>query len=623
MILNRAVTRPLEPQRPAMTAFPSPIRISWREALVFCFVAWLGGQLIRSPYLGGPVVVDDLDFLATFGLVRQGKLSFFYFMMATAGPHPLIFWKIVYYGQGLLLGASPALFRVAIGVVQAVSGLTLLALLGRYTNNRPAAWFGSLLWALSAIGGWDNPLSVMAGGFIAWGVLWLLLGMFCVSRLTDTTGWRWPLLLAACTSMTMLSWGILLAVLPALPLQYLLLEHRAGIPPRRLLGWALAWLAPMVVVGALQVSMILPEMGTAERQRDFSVVDVAQRIGGQLSMVAGNLVYGHAVVPSEESIWPKALVAVVLVVAVAALVRGQALRLLVVFAAISLVYLGLADSGGSEIDFANVVTSGRYLYIPTLFWCGACAALVARLWEFQASSAPARRRGLVVAGGVLLVLYGAHQNGVARSTRHLFDLLAFDTTERVAGQRQILLDLAAAARVRGERLRVPDLPVLPSPPSHVLWTVSAFEATFLPGELTDLEIVPADLCTSADLQQFAAALNNCRSTMVLPWAELLKLALTDFQAVAWLANFAGRDPERPLLVPLLYFTHGDVAYPADQVQRWGLSFEQPALKIASEQGVYREQSPETIARLESSAEPTAQSWVVALRQIAQQPVPPP
>ena len=606
-----------------MSASTRPIRISWREALVFLVVAWLGGQLIRIPYLGGPVVVDDLDFLATFGLVRQGKLPFFYFMMATAGPHPLIFWKILYYGQGLALGASPALFRVAIGVVQAVSGLTLLALLGRYLNNRPAAWFGSLLWALSAIGGWDNPLSVMAGGFIAWGVLWLLLGMFCVSRLTDTTGWRWPLLLAACTSMTMLSWGILLAVLPALPLQYLLLEHCAGIPPRRLLGWALAWLAPMVIVGALQVSMILPEMGTAERQRDFSVVDVAQRIGGQLSMVAGNLVYGHAVVPSEESIWPKALVAIVLVVAVAALVRGRSLRLLVVFAAISLVYLGLADSGGSEIDFANVVTSGRYLYIPTLFWCGVCAALAARLVESKICSTPTRRRGIVAAGAVLLVLYGAHQNGVARSTRHLFDILAFDTTERIVGQRKILLDLAATSRARGQRLRVPDLPVLPSPPSHVLWTVSAFETTFLPGKLHDLEIVPADLCTSADLQQFAAALSQSRATMVRPWAELLQLALVDFRAVAWLADFAGREPQRPLVVPLLYFTHGDLSYPAHQVQLWGLSFRQPALMIASEQGVYRDQLPETIARLESSAEPTAQSWVGALRQVAKQAAPPP
>jgi hypothetical protein len=596
--------------------------MSWREALVFFLFAWLGGQLIRIPYLGGPVVVDDLDFLATFGLVRQGKLPFFYFMMATAGPHPLIFWKIIYYGQGVALGISPALFRVVIGVVQAVSGLTLLALLGRYLNSRPAAWLGSLLWALSAIGGWDNPLSVMGGGFIAWGVLWLLLGMYCVSHLTDTTGLRWPLLLAGCTSMTMFSWGILLAVLPALPLQYLLLEHRAGISKRRLIGWALAWLAPMVIVGALQVFMILPEMGTAERQRDFSVIDVAQRIGGQLSMVAGNLVYGHAVVPSDEAIWPKALVASVLAVAVAALVRDRALRLLLVFAAITLVYLGLADSGGSEIDFANVVTSGRYLYIPTLLCCAACAALVARVAAAQTFAAPSRQRGLIVAGSALLMLYGAHQNGVARSTRRLFDEFAFDTTERVAGQRQILLDLAARARGQGQRLRVPDLPVLPSPPSHVLWTVSAFEATFLPGELNDLEIVPADRCTSADLRQFAATLNQVQSTMVRPWGELLQLSLTDFQAVAWLATYAGREPQRPLVIPLMYFTHGDVAYPADQVQRWGLSLQQPALQIASKQGAYRDQLPETIARLESSTEPTARVWVVALRQIAAQPPPP-
>ena len=591
--------------------------------MVFFFVAWLGGQLIRIPYLGGPVVVDDLDFLATFGLVRQGKLPFFYFMMATAGPHPLILWKIIYYGQCLALGASPALFRVAIGVVQAISGLTLWALLGRYLNNRPAAWFGSLLWALSAIGGWDNPLSVMAGGFIAWGVLWLLLGMFCVSRLTDTTGPGWPLLLAFCTSMTMLSWGILLAVLPALPLQHLLLEHHAGNSKRRMLGWALAWLAPMLVVGALQVSMILPEMGNAERRRDFSAIDIAARIGGQLSMVAGNMVYGHAVVPSEEPIWPKALVAVVLAIAVAALVRGRALRLLLVFAAISLVYLGLADSGGSELEFVNVVTSGRYLYIPTLFWCVACAALAARLVESKYWSAPTRQRGVVVAGAVLLLLYGAHQNGVAGSTRHLFDLLAFNTTERITGQQQMLLELAATARTAGTTLRVPDLPVLPSPPSHVLWTVSTFEAAFLPGQLNDLEIVPADLCTSADLQQFAAALNQCRSPMLGPWAELLQLALTDFQAVAWLAQFAGREPQRPLYVPLLYFRHGDLSYPADQVQRWGLSFQQPALEIASMPGVYRDQLPETIARLEGSAEPTAQAWLGALRQIAKQPTPPP
>jgi hypothetical protein len=569
--------------------------------------------MVRVPYLGGPLILDDLDFLATLGLVRTGRLPWFVFVLATAGPHPIILWKVIYYLQWLAVGASPALFRVAIGAVQAFSGGVLFALLERYLNSRWAACVGGLLWALSAIGGWDNPLSVMAGGFIAWGTFGLLLAMLCVSRLHETTGRRWPLLLALCISLAMLSWGILLAVLPALVLQYLLLEHRREIPKRRLMGWALAWLVPVVFVGALQVSMIVPEMGAVERQRDLSVVDVGARVGGQLSMVAGNMIYGHAVNPSDEALGPKALVAIALACATGALVRGRALRFLLVPASVTLVYLLLADSGGSEIELANVVTSGRYLYLPTLFWCCVLGALVDRLLAMLPNTSLAWRRGSVAVGGLLLAAYATHQYGVASSTRGLFDEKALDTTERWHAQEQLLLELARGARSASTTLRVPDLPVLLSPPSHVLWTVSNFEAALLPGRLAGLEIVPVDRCTPADLARTLSALRDQNTAMARAWAELLVLSWEDFRALEWLQEFSAR-ASKPARIFNFWVHHGDISYPIDQVQKWGLSRQSSALQIVSDKGVFDHDLADLIARLEQSPEPLARTWAASLRQ---------
>ncbi|MGD9644072.1 MAG: hypothetical protein AB7U73_00060 [Pirellulales bacterium] len=572
------------------------------------------GQLARMAYLGGPVILDDLDFLASLGLVRQGKLAWPIFVFATAGPHPIILWRIIYYLQWLAFGASPALFRVAIGGVQALSGGALFVLLDRYLTNRWAAVVGALLWTVSAIGGWDNPMSVMVGGFIAWGVLWLLLAMCCVSRLADHTGWRWPLLLAACISLTMFSWGILLAVLPALVLQYLLLEHRRAIPPRRLIGWAVAWLLPMLLVGALQVSMIIPEMGSAERQRDFSVFDIGQRVGGQLSMVAGNVFYGYTLNPDDQSLWPKSLIALALGCAVAVWVRGRALRFVLVVAAVTLVYLWLADMGGSELELANVVTSGRYLYLPTLLICTALATLVDRLLATLPTAAPAWRRIAWAAGGVLFALYAIHQHGVASRTRELFDEKAHDTTERLQAQQQLLLALAGEASAAGTTLRVPDLPVLLSPPSHVLWTVSTFEAVMLPGRLDGLEIVPVDRCTPEDLKGTLSALSRQNTAMARAWAELLVVSWDDFQALAWLSEFASNQ-DAPVRIFKFWMHHGDISYAIDQVQAWGIERQSPELEIVSDKRLFGRDLPELLRRLDESPDPLARTWAVSLRQL--------
>ncbi|MBX9787760.1 MAG: hypothetical protein K2Y37_02500 [Pirellulales bacterium] len=595
-------------------ASTSKAGVSWPEALIFLIIAGAVGQLVRFPYLGGPLFADDFDFLAGTGLVRNGRWPFFSFMIAPAGPHPMILWRIIYYLQFLAFGASPAPFRVVIGVVQAFSGLALFALLCRYLNNRYAAWFGGLLWGISAIGGWDHPLSFMLCGFIAWGILWLLLGMLCVTRLAGSTGPLWPILLALATTLAMLSWGILVAVLPALPLQYVLLEHRAGLAKRRVIGWALAWLIPMLVVGAWQVALIRPELDRAERQRALSPLNVAMRIGGQLSMVAGNLTYGHTVSPSDEPLWPKALVAIALACGAGVLVRGRALRFVAVLGSATSVYLVLADSGGSEIELADVVTAGRYLYLPTLLGCGFLGALangLATVWPKRTIS---WRRSGVGVGAMLLVAYAIHQYGVAKSARGLFDDIAFNGMERLQAQEQLLLELARAARTAGTTLRVPDLPVLVSPPSHLLWTVSAFEAALLPGRLEGLDVVPVDRCAPADLNHTLSALRDLNTAMARSWAELLVVCWEDFRALAWLSEFTEQAGE-PVRIFKFWMHHGDILYSIDQVQAWGLSRASTGLHVVTDEREFNRDLPQLILRLERSPAPEARTWLVSLRAV--------
>jgi hypothetical protein len=582
-------------------------------AAVF-LVGWAGGLLARWPYLHAAWVVDDFDFLVHVGLMATGKWSFVSFLLAPQGAHPIEAWKLVCYFQWLLYGIQPALFRLSINAVHAISGVALFVLLERYSANRLAALLAAILWSLAAIGGWENTLLVVVGGMIPLSLMWFLLAMVCVSQAPSRQS-RWPLLLAGCTSLTILTWGSIIPLLPALPLQYLWLERTSPINWRTTTAWLAAWAIPLVILGALQVAIALPHLNAAERRRDFSARDVAQRSALQMSIALATLCYGRIVPPEEEALALKALLAAAAAIALLCLVRGRTLRLVLLMFGIVAVNLILVNVRGVSVEFRDAMSSGRYFYIPTIAWCVAAGALLDAILERLALSWRLDRRLVAAAMVVLIALFAVHQRAVAATARDQFDRVSQIPMEQFRAQQRLLNALAQQGRQ--QPLELPDLPVVALNPSRLLWLSSVFTRVCAPDDLSRLRFIPVDRASREQLARAVARLRGVDAPQAAQWAALFQATWPEFRALAWLSDYAVAN-DLVIRLPNIWFPHGDVTYPANQCVAWGFSRPLPNVMFLTGNVVAKEEVRRLLARLRPNPHPAARTWVDLLNRMLQE-----
>ncbi|MBX7072409.1 MAG: hypothetical protein K1X71_04625 [Pirellulales bacterium] len=569
--------------------------------------AILLGLFTRWSYLAAPVALDDLDFFVQIGLVRTGRWPLGFFVLAPQGPHPMALWKLLYFGEWLAFGIDTAGYRVVMSIVHGLSSTLLFLLLRRYGAATVAAWCGALVFAGAAIGGWDNPLSWLMCGMIPLAILFFLAAMVCVTRLTGAHAGRWTLLLATATACSLLSWGNMVALLPAAPAQFFWLEHAPwNRQTRRRIGWG--WLAPYLIFGAVQVAILIPQMGREERQRAFAPLDVAYRTVGQASVAAATLVYGQVLSPERQALGPKLLLAAIALPLALATASAGLWRLLLLLIGVVTINLLLVNFGGASVEFDSALSSGRYLYIPTLMW----AVAAATIFDFgvrKGRVAPASAWPL--AAVVVISLFAWHQRGVARETRAQFELVGRSTTLALEAQRRLLrgLDHRAAAA----RAPIPDLPVLLANPSHLLWTTSMFAAACDRGHTYDARIVPAD--SAAVIHPAIAVLRETSVPHATDWANLWEQAAPDFRAMAWLSRYAVQE-KKVIRLPKFWFTHGAIRYPSDQLVAWGFAAPLANLQVTAELAPISAEWLSLAQELDMLDAPEARGWAALLRQLA-------
>lgn len=576
-------------------------------------LALIAGSIARAAYRDTLYVLDDFDFLVQLGLVATGKLPFWSYLKAIHGPHPMVAFKLLFYLEWLAYGLRPPLFRLTMNAIQALSSVAVFLILLRYLKYPLAALFGALCFSAVAIGGLENPLLMLMCGYISFSILWLLLAMVCVTKARSPHSTWWAAAMSVCTALALLSWGNTIALLPIVPVQYLWLERQTVASRRSVAGWLSAWSLPYLVFGAMQVFLVLPQIGTPERRRAFSPLDIAQRIGAQLSVAIGTLTHGHVVKPEDESLLIKSLVAAIVATAVFILLRGNRLRLVLLLFAAVLVNLVFVNLGGAAIAFRSAVSSGRYLYIPILAWCIAAAALVDALLDRTARSLWRRLTAGVILAAVF-VLFVFHQRSVAEYARTHFNIVAKESLEQLHYQTDLLDQLAAAARKRQQQVQIADLPVVLSNPSNLLWPTSAFAIVCAPDTLVWIEPVPLDRLEPKQLERAMAPIRELGTGSAQVWARFLKSASADYNAVLWLDRFA-EDRNITLRLPDFWFHYENLRYPAYQCAAWGFSHPLAHLSFVPREQFKPEDLNELIQPLQDNADPMAQAWVRLLKQL--------
>lgn len=575
--------------------------------------ALTGGWYVRHSYADAQYVVDDFDFITQVGLVATGKWPMVAYLAAPQGPHPMVAWRLMWYLEWAMYGMRPVLFRLTITALHALSAVAVFLLLKHYLRNRLAAIFGALIWGLAAIGGWENPLFWLACGMIPLGIFWMLWAMVCITRAGSAGGMTMPLLFAFCTGMSLMAWGNMVALLPVLPVQYLWLEHGLRARWRVMLVWLTAWAVPFALLGALQIVLVLPHVGKAVGRHEFSILNILERVGGQLSVSWGSLTYAHVVSMTDESLLLKSIVAGLTGVLLLTVLRGRRLKLLLLIFAVVMVNLILVNIGGASIEFSSAMASGRYFYIPTLFWCMAAAALGDEI-AFRWANGRIKQRILVAATAIALGLFIAHQRGVAATARRHFDHVATPALNQFARQREFIEQVAAEGRRRGQPVRCVDLPTALSNTSRLLWMTSNLVTVCLPEELQFLQLIPLDKAEPGELQSTVQMARNLNALAADEWAGFLAATGREFELLLWLSHYAELN-QQTIRLPNFWFSHGSVTYPANQCAVWGFSRPLPYLVFPPAGLVSRDEVRRLIEKLSQTPSAEARDWIGILNRL--------
>lgn len=564
------------------------------------------GLVTRAPYLDLPFVEDDYDFLYQLGLARAGKLPTFFVLLAPQGPHPMFLWKTVYFIEWRLFGLEPLPWHLVAAAIHALGVTALFIVLSRYLDSRLGAWTGALLWAGAAIGNWDNPHAWLMCGMIPLATTALLAAMALLPRIHDPADRGGPWWFALALTIALLSWGDVLAFLPILALQWLILERPSGgsvRPPRR---WLLAGVIPTVFLGAAQVALVVPQLNEADRQRAFDPADVAGRTAGQLGVALATLTHADLDPRAPNPVAPKIAIAV-LAIAGIGLLPPRSRRVFLVFFLWGSLYAALTNIGGATIDFAAAVHSGHYLYLPTLSWSvllGALAGAFIQRWPRLGTA------GIVVA----IAWFAVHQSQIARSTR-AFTLATFaEPTQAFIDNRALLAELSGRSRAQGRPLRLVEFPVpLAAATSAGFWPASSFVAIADPGNDRKVEVVPLDRASDRDFSDLLRLLRGARSPLAPLWIERIERTRNYGQGFLWLSQFAARNGGI-IELPDFWISEGSLRCKAGPFLAFAFESAPPGLVLSP--NATRQRMLEWIQRLRASPDVAARTWVDLLTNLS-------
>lgn len=596
-------------------------RRPWIEAVVFAVVAALGALYVQWPYFSTYHTNDEIFFQLEIGYLVTGRMAWLTYLAREYNGQLFPLWKAAYYLGWRAFGLDALWpWHAVILAGHVLSAWCVFTLARRYLESLAGAAAAGLLWSQAAIGGWDNPLAWIGAGSIVWSLASLLGAMVAVSHFDSGRSALWAALMAMYLTAAMLFWGVAWVVAPVLPLQYWLLERRAGDRPRRRLAWLAAWLVPFVVFGIWQV--LAGPAGLAETRRQLgagemtaSPVIAAERTVAQLAGSLVNLLGGDPNASPTQHLMPKMAAAAIVVLVILIVARGRRALLFVGFA-LSAVYLLLAHAARADLPAEVTLAWGRYGYLPALSWCLALGVLV----DAVSSGRRWRRRLAWALLIVWLPLSALNQRTIAAATAARFDAERGAARFHFVENKRVLEWLSQYALAQKTVLRLPQIPMDVPPVRDVGFPLSVFVAICFPAGLEHVEVVPIDEFTAADQRELVRALKAAPRPLAPQWLEAMDQAVTMRRRLGWLSARADESEMVACLPRGLRLSFGEVTLWLSQFIQESFAEIPPRLRIDTPGD---DCTPEQIARtLELVREhdaPEARFWHRQLEPLANKP----
>lgn len=513
---------------------------------------------VRLAYFPLFFASDDMDFLVQVGLYEIGRIDFLEFCAFPQGAHTMMLWKLIFLGEWKTFGLDPTWWHLVLAVMQGFSATALYFCARAWSINRIGAFTMALIWAGAAIGGWDNPTLWLMCGMapLAWFFFLIVLKEIAVvgKKNLPASASRWAALrMSAMYFLSILTWSDMLLVAPVVLLA-LLMRGITRQPRSVLVSWAAAWAVPLLLLAPINAALILPSLGSGGRLQERTPLDVVSRTAGQFGVALGSLTYANVTYPEvldteaypdphafseSELLWPKLLMAVVLLLIAGVASRGEAGRFVLVFLTAVLIYLLLANAGGIALTFRDAINHGHYLYFPVLFWAVVLGTLISRLASRKRSIRP-----LTVIFLPLLVIFVVHQRSMAATTAEIQRYMFAVPTERFKTTEAILRSLSHQAEQEGTSIELPDSPLPLNSSSCPYWPLKAFAALTFPDGLPGVKIIPPEEVLEQQVLDAADRLQAENEPQADLWASRMQQIYPTLAALSWLIETSAEYPQR-------------------------------------------------------------------------------
>lgn len=497
---------------------------------------------VQWPYFSSELIEDDYQHLAQLGAIAAGHQSIADYVLALHNEHWIPLWKLGYYLHWRLFGIESFAWHVSITFAHGLSAVLLLVLLLHYLESRFAASIGALLWSLTAVGGWENPLIFIGASHLTFGLLFLLGAMACVTRFANGRALLWAGMMAASLSASVLMMGSLWVLTPALLLQLLWLEWRREMGRSRLLLWLAAWLVPFLALGAVQVPLLLGSQLEDAAGKRVDLPETLLRSGASFTYALQDLFYRMTMdgrgAPSRGTIFVGSILWCLLLY----LLERQR-RFLLWVTAIGGVYVLLVQAARVHLPMDTVLMSGRYLYVPTWMWCVGIAAGLSDPVFAEKKDRVTRAIVVVVCMGVAWSFI--HQREVARRTTREFAELSADRSARFRDQMALFQMLSARASEEGTPVVLPNYPLLVPPEIAGAWT---FYRGAFSRRLPDMRFTGTLDASDEEVETVVALLRSIDHADAERWIETMRASRDRASILNRLADWktpAGKDLRFP------------------------------------------------------------------------------
>lgn len=543
---------------------------------------------VEAPYLSLPHVYDDHTIQLVVGLTLTEKIDWFSFVLPPFNLHWVPLFKLTYLLETKLFGVAPRPWHLFTLINQSGSAAALFFLARRSWNGFLGPMVAATLWAGAAIGHWDNPLCWFAVQCLPVATAAMLVAMIGAANWSTSPRSSASLIIAVVT-IGGLYFGPYLVYVVAIAL---IAWRETPLGQRRAALMAIA--APTILLAIAQAGFLLaaihrkPSLATGSPpvaifERTFSLFGVA------LANLAAPWPVGDRWPPFAYLI-SASVVGAVLIVAW----RRNLALVLPIFVS-TLLYLLAIGVSRSQQTVAETISSGRYLYAPTLFWCVTLGAAVSLL-ERRASRQTLTT--FLVVGS--LIGYVAVQRHAAESTSAKFYAIHGATDIEPFGRQLARLRSIA----RSDRV-YPDIPLDVPPLRNAYFPLSVLAANT--GRIgPPLHFVSLHDASPEELRLFGDSSLE-RPTELDEWARTARAATPLIDRLHWLIAVARQD-RRTIRLP-----DGDVVMApltirlSDWLKFGGFS-RQGIVSVAPAKEISAKEEDDALAWLRSKTGPEAADW---------------